>query len=119
MAANWNVVGQVGTVSKNGNVYVVNIADNQYKNGKKIKTVWFNCICKFEPRVKKGDNVIANGFFEESSNKAFQYAMIVSHIGVIADKTKEGELSNDICTICGCTVANCKYNKQEERSSSD
>lgn len=83
MSANWKVVGQVGTVSKSGNIYLVNIADNRYNKSQKVSTVWFHCISKFKPIVKTGDSVIAYGYFDESRNENFQYAMIIEHIGVI------------------------------------
>ena len=86
MCARWEVVGQVGTVSKCGNFYLVNIADNRYKNRKKVSTIWFHCMCRFKPRVKTGDQVIAHGFFSESKNENFPYAMIIEHIGVIKSK---------------------------------
>ena len=100
MSAEWKVVGQAGTISKSGNLYLVNIADNRYRNGKKVSTIWFHCMCKFKPRVKKGDSVIAYGMFEESKNEKFQYAMMIDHIGVI-DKGEMGEdpSFNDECGV--------------------
>ena len=83
MSANWNVVGQVGTVEQKGKVWVVNVADNRYEGNRKVDVVWFHLICKFKPKVKKGDTVIASGIFEPSNNKGFQYAMICEHIGMI------------------------------------
>lgn len=83
MFAEWSVIGQVGNISKNGGFYIINIADNRFYNGKKTKTIWFNCLSRFKPRIKKGDRVLARGHFDESKNEGFQYAMIVDHIGVI------------------------------------
>ena len=83
MSAEWNIIGQVGDITKYGGMYAVNIADNRFHAGKKVKTIWFNCLCRFKPRVKKGDRVLARGHFDESKNEGFQYAMMMDHIGVI------------------------------------
>lgn len=89
MSAEWSVIGQVGNVSKNGGFYTINIADNRFYNGKKTKTIWFNCLSRFKPRIKKGDRVLARGHFDESKNEGFQYAMIVDHIGVINEQNQD------------------------------
>ena len=97
MSAEWKIVGQVGTVRRNGNYWLVNVADNQYWNGEKEFEVWFHLISSFKPRVKKGDRVIACGVFKPSSNQKFQYAMVVDNIGVI-ENDKEGDVNAvDLC----------------------
>lgn len=81
----WTLVGQIGDVRKSGNVWIVDIADNKYskKNGKSVKnsTIWFNCICKFEPNCKKGDKVLAEGTFVHCHSGQFPFTMEIKHIG--------------------------------------
>lgn len=85
----WKIIGQMGSIIKKKQSYIVNIAENRYalnpeKNEyEKRHTIWFNCICCFEPHVKTGDKVIAEGTFEPSRNEKFPFAMKIEHIGVI------------------------------------
>lgn len=90
--AKWQIVGQVGTIVKKDKCYLVNIAENKYKpkgKGKeweKQHTIWFNCICDFEPKVSMGDTVIAEGEYLPSKRDDYPYVMKIAHIGVIKKK---------------------------------
>lgn len=87
--ARWNIKGQVGSILKSGNIYVVNIAMNIYSGSKKKDVIWFNCISDFEPRVDVGDSVLAEGSFVPSLNSKHPYSMKISYIGVIEKKPRE------------------------------
>lgn len=93
MANSWQVVGQVGNIIKKDECYLVNIADNIYKPNKdnrkewkKDGVIWFNCVCDFEPRVKTGDTVMAQGEFLPSNSEKYPQVLKINHIGVIKKK---------------------------------
>lgn len=87
----WHIVGQVGNIVKKKNTWLITIAENKYdkETCKKLYTIWYICICKFEPNILIGNTVIANGHFEPSKNKDFPFAMIVDHIGTINKNQKD------------------------------
>lgn len=91
MRSRWLIIGKLGDVRKVGNVWSVNIAENRYKDGVKLATIWYNCISHFEPKIPVGSVVMAHGHFDPSRSEGFKYAMVVEHIGIISNRdTTEG-----------------------------
>lgn len=87
MANTWQIFGQVGKIQQRGGLWSVDMAENRYDDdGNKLCTMWFNCLCKWKPNVETGQSVLAVGTFEPSLNKNYQYAMMISHIGVILNE---------------------------------
>ena len=98
--ADWKVVGQLGSIRKKDQYYMVNIAENKYKlneenpnenqyPNEKDSTIWFNCICPYKPRANVGDRVVAEGVFVPSKNENFPFSLKIKHIGVILKDDKE------------------------------
>ena len=87
--ARWTINGQIGEVIAKDGYFEVNIAVNKYKPDKenntwvKDSTIWFKTICDFEPKVQKGDSIVAEGIYVKSNDKNLPYQMKISHIGVI------------------------------------
>jgi len=94
MKANWDILGCVGAVVQlSGSLWKVDVACNSYSSGKKVDEDWYYLFCRFKPRVSVGNVILAHGHFEKSKNPAFQYALMVEHIGTIASaQTDEGDL---------------------------
>lgn len=89
----WKIVGQVGSVIKNKNTFIVHIAKNKFRKdyttgqSTKLYTVWFTCICFFEVSISTGDTVMVGGEFIPSKNTNFPFIMKISHIGIIKKKS--------------------------------
>lgn len=87
---NFNIIGKLGSIKKQTNFYLVDIAENKYDmQGQKLDTIWFKCICAFNPNANIGDTVMVDGHFIKSKNKKFQLAFEIDHLGVIRSKTDE------------------------------
>lgn len=89
----WDLVGQVGSVIKKDNGFLINIAENRYKKvnkeTKKDFTIWYSVFSTFEPSVSKGDRVMAKGTFEKSMTDIVPYILKVSYIAVINPKNRQ------------------------------
>lgn len=84
MRSSWTVSGRVGRVRKVNEVYVLDLAERLQDDGHSQNGVlWFNILCKFEPKVEKGDEVLVCGSFDQSKNKKFQYAMIAEIVALV------------------------------------
>lgn len=89
--ADWRIIGQVGSITKKNQNYFISLAENKYKKNEndvfeKDHTLWFTCICSFEPKADIGDTVIADGTYIPSKNPNFPYIMKIEHIGIIKKK---------------------------------
>lgn len=95
MSAEWRITGQISKIKKNGEYYLVDIADNRYYNGKKVDVIFFHCLSPKLVNVAVGDRVIAIGSFQKSYNPNYQYAMMIDSIGIIKDSNNADKCDDE------------------------